>query len=152
MTGSQVRNSFEMTAERPAACDREGARPRSSTTQGAALGGAKRKSEDAEMRSRHVCRSGVRGRALRRPVPDQPFDSARVVLFGGPRGLVVNSRDLCWQSKRQSSANVQLNGQSGKVTQLHPLVRTSCRGHGNNKRHGHHRHGGHGKGKHGGRR
>ena len=35
-------------------------------------------------------------------VPDQPFEQARVVLFGGKkRGLVVNSRNLCKQSKRR---------------------------------------------------
>lgn len=71
-------------------------------------------------------------------VPDQPFDEARVVLFGGKRGLVVNSKNLCSQSKRASRANVRLNAQSGKVDQLHPLVRNSCRK-AKHKRHKHHR-------------
>jgi hypothetical protein len=74
-------------------------------------------------------------------VPDQPFDQARVVLFGGKRGLVVNSRNLCSQSKRASRANVRMLAQSGKVRQLHPLVRNSCKRHRKGrKRHGHHRH------------
>ncbi len=59
-------------------------------------------------------------------VPDAPFEKARVVLFGGKRGLVVNSRNLCTQSKRASRANVRLVGQNGKTAQLHPLVRNSC--------------------------
>lgn len=57
-------------------------------------------------------------------VPDQPFDQARVVLFGGKRGLIVNSHDLCAGEQR---ANVQLSAQSGKVAQLHPIVRNSCK-------------------------
>ena len=61
-------------------------------------------------------------------VPDQPFEQARVVLFGGnKRGLVVNSRNLCKQSKRASRANVRMVAQSGKAAQLRPLVRNSCR-------------------------
>ena len=59
-------------------------------------------------------------------VPDAPFDKARLVLFGGKRGLVVNSRNLCRQSKRNSRANVRLSGQNGKVSQLHPIVRNDC--------------------------
>ncbi len=59
-------------------------------------------------------------------VPDAPFTKARLVLFGGKRGLVVNSRNLCRQSKRQSRANVRLSGQNGKVSQLHPIVRNDC--------------------------
>ncbi len=59
-------------------------------------------------------------------VPDAPFTKARLVLFGGKRGLVVNSRNLCRQSKRDSRANVRLSGQNGKVSQLHPIVRNDC--------------------------
>jgi hypothetical protein len=78
-------------------------------------------------------------------VPDQPFDEARVVLFGGKRGLVVNSRNLCGQSKRQSRANVRMVAQSGKAKQLHPLVRNSCK-RAHKKKHHSHRHKGHKKG------
>lgn len=59
-------------------------------------------------------------------IPDAPFSEARVVLFGGKRGLVVNSRNLCTQSKSASRANVRLWGQNGESRQLHPLVRNSC--------------------------
>jgi hypothetical protein len=57
-------------------------------------------------------------------VPDQPFDEARVVLFGGKRGLVVNSRDLCAHPQR---AEVSLVAQSGKAERLRPVVRNSCK-------------------------
>jgi len=56
-------------------------------------------------------------------VPDAPFNKARIVLFGGKRGLVVNSRNLCAGKQR---ANVRMVGQNGKASQLHPLVRNSC--------------------------
>ena len=71
-----------------------------------------------------------------------------MVLFGGKRGLVVNSRNLCAQSKRASRANVRLNGQNGKIEQLHPLVRNSCKK--GKKRKGHKKKNGAGKhkGKH----
>ena len=83
-------------------------------------------------------------------VPDQPFDTARVVLFGGKRGLVVNSKNLCSQSKRASRANVQLNGQNGEVRHLHPLVANSCKKRkAHKKKHRAHKHKGRGKGKHG---
>ena len=72
-------------------------------------------------------------------VPDAPFTKARLVLFGGHRGLVVNSRDLCTQSKRARRANVRLVGQNGKTEQLHPLVGNSC-GKAKKKRHGEHHH------------
>jgi len=72
-------------------------------------------------------------------IPDAPFTKARVVLFGGKRGLVVNSRNLCAQPKRARRANVRLVGQNGKTSQLRPLVRTSC-GKAHRKRHKRHRH------------
>ena len=75
-------------------------------------------------------------------VPDAPFDKAHLILFGGRRGLVVNSRNLCKQPKRARRANVRLIGQNGKARQLHPLVRNSC-GKAQKKRHGgHHKRGG----------
>jgi len=75
-------------------------------------------------------------------VPDAPFTKARLMLFGGKRGLVVNSRNLCAQSKRARRANVRMVGQNGKIAQLHPLVRNSCK-QAKRKRHaGHHNRGG----------
>jgi len=72
-------------------------------------------------------------------VPDAPFTRARVVLFGGKRGLVVNSRGLCAQPRRARRANVRMVGHNGRASQLHPLVRTSCHRAGRAKKHGRHR-------------
>jgi hypothetical protein len=60
-------------------------------------------------------------------IPDAPFEKARVVLFGGKRGLIVNSRNLCANDYR---AKVRLVGQNGMAKQLRPLVRNSCGGKG----------------------
>ena len=68
-------------------------------------------------------------------LPDAPFEMARLVLFGGKRGLVVNSRNLCAHRYR---ANVRAVGQNNKTAQLRPRVRTSCR-RAHRKRHGRHR-------------
>lgn len=56
-------------------------------------------------------------------IPDAPFEKARLVLYGGKRGLIVNSRNLCTQKYR---ATVRASGQNGKIEQLRPLVRNSC--------------------------
>jgi hypothetical protein len=57
-------------------------------------------------------------------VPDAPFETARVELFGGKRGLVVNSRNLCAHPYR---ATVELEGQNGKAYEAKPLVKTDCK-------------------------
>lgn len=67
-------------------------------------------------------------------VPDAPVSSFRLELFGGKRGLVVNSRDLCANAY---SADVQLSAHSGKVASQQPVVQTSCKksAHKKHKRH-----------------
>lgn len=69
-------------------------------------------------------------------VPDAPVSSFRLELFGGKRGLVVNSRNLCAHSYR---AEVNLDGQNGKVFDTKPAVGTDCRKgrKGKGKRHAH---------------
>jgi hypothetical protein len=57
-------------------------------------------------------------------VPDAPVSSFRLELFGGKRGLVVNSRNLC---ARRYRAEVQLEGQNGKGWDTRPVVRASCK-------------------------
>jgi hypothetical protein len=57
-------------------------------------------------------------------VPDAPFEVARVELFGGKRGLVINSRNLCKHAYR---AEVKLDGQNGKIFDARPVVRTDCK-------------------------
>lgn len=144
--GGGIRNTFEVTAERPAACDRGGAWSSSSArrssqavefwffcaaseaaafarTQGAALGGAKRKPEDAETRSCQAPHPGGRGRALRRPIPDAPVSSADFVFGAGPKSLSENSTDLCHGSHR---ATVKLKGHNGKVDDYRAPLKASC--------------------------
>jgi hypothetical protein len=57
-------------------------------------------------------------------VPDAPFEVARVELFGGKRGLIVNSRNICAKRYR---ATVKLKGQNGKTYNAKPVVKADCR-------------------------
>src|SRR5262249_23559669 len=50
-------------------------------------------------------------------VPDAPVSSFRLELFGGKRGLVVNSRNLCAHDYR---ASVAYGGQNGAVASATP--------------------------------
>ena len=76
-------------------------------------------------------------------VPDAPVSFFRLVLFGGKRGLVQNSRDTCAHTYR---ANVVFGAQNGDSLTRHPKVKAQCRKthHKKHKRH-HRRGGGHGK-------
>jgi hypothetical protein len=71
-------------------------------------------------------------------VPDAPVTSFRLELFGGKRGLVINSRNLCAHDYR---ASIELDAQSGKTFDSNPPVANDCKkskkrkGHG--KGHGH---------------
>lgn len=57
-------------------------------------------------------------------VPDAPVSRFRLELFGGKRGLVVNSRNIC---ARRYRAKVEFDGQNGKIFDSRPLVRNDCR-------------------------
>lgn len=56
-------------------------------------------------------------------VPDAPVTKFRLELFGGKRGLVVNSRDIC---ARRYFAAAGFNGQNGKKANLRPRVMNDC--------------------------
>jgi hypothetical protein len=56
-------------------------------------------------------------------VPDAPVSSFRLELFGGKRGLVVNSRNLCAHPYK---AEVNLTGQNGKAFDTGPVVGAKC--------------------------
>jgi len=60
-------------------------------------------------------------------VPDAPVTSADVELFGGSKGLFVNSADLCRKPHR---ASVSFDAQSGKALAAKPLLQVKCRGKG----------------------
>jgi hypothetical protein len=56
-------------------------------------------------------------------LPDAPFSTARLELFGGKRGLVVNSRDLC---KHEYRATAKLEAHSGAGYEAQSLVGNDC--------------------------
>jgi len=57
-------------------------------------------------------------------VPDAPVTSADIELFGGSKGLFVNSANLCRKAHR---ANVSFNGQNGKTLSAQPLLQVKCK-------------------------
>jgi hypothetical protein len=70
-------------------------------------------------------------------VPDAPVSSFRLELFGGKRGLIVNSRDLCANTYR---ATVDIAGQNGAHVVRRPEVKAQCqskrkKGKGHGKKH-----------------
>jgi hypothetical protein len=69
-------------------------------------------------------------------VPDVPVSTFRLELLGGSKGLIELSRNLCAKKYR---AEIQLEGQNGKVFDSSPVVGSSCKG---KPRKRHHRHGG----------
>ncbi len=66
-------------------------------------------------------------------VPDAPVSKFRLELFGGKRGLVINSRNLC---ARRYFAAATFNGQNGKKANLRPRMQNDC---GRKKRSGKHK-------------
>ena len=67
----------------------------------------------------------VRGRVRTRflSVPDAPVSRFEMNLFGGRRGLIENSEDLC---AKKPVARVRLAAQSGKVKAQNLAIETSC--------------------------
>jgi hypothetical protein len=63
-------------------------------------------------------------------VPDAPVSKFTLDLYGGKRGLLVNSRDLC---ARELEANLSLSAKNGRVRESAPVVGTSCKGAGGKK-------------------
>jgi hypothetical protein len=64
-------------------------------------------------------------------VPDAPVQSFELNLYGGKRGLLVNSANLCQKKRR---ASVEAVGKNGRRHDTEPVIRTSCKGHGKHKR------------------
>ncbi len=56
-------------------------------------------------------------------VPDVPVTSATFNFFGGKKGLLVNSRDIC---KAPAKATAKFRGQNGDVLTLHPALKSAC--------------------------
>jgi hypothetical protein len=57
-------------------------------------------------------------------VPDAPVSKFVLRLFGGKRGLLVNSKNLCRQKQR---ATVRMAAHNGRAKRWTPLVKTSCK-------------------------
>ena len=74
-------------------------------------------------------------------VPDAPVSSFTLSMFGGKKGLIVNSENLCGP-KAKTKALVSFTAQSGKTAEFEPSVANSCK-----KKHGGHKRG-HGKSGH----
>jgi hypothetical protein len=56
-------------------------------------------------------------------VPDAPVTSFTMKLFGGSRGLIENSRNLCLSKPR---AEVRLKAQNGRSRNTNPLISVPC--------------------------
>jgi hypothetical protein len=67
----------------------------------------------------------VKGRVRTRflNVPDAPVTSFTVKLFGGSRGLIENSRNLCISKPR---AALRLDAQNGRSRDTNPLINVPC--------------------------
>jgi hypothetical protein len=74
---------------------------------------------------------GARVRTTFAKVPDAPVRKFQLNLFGGKRGLLVNSRNLC---ARKLRANLRLTGQNGKARSFKPVVGVTCKGKGKKRR------------------
>lgn len=57
-------------------------------------------------------------------VPDAPVTRFTMNLYGGKRGLLVNSRNLCDRDRRVS---LEFQGQNGRTADTSPVISTSCR-------------------------
>ncbi len=67
---------------------------------------------------------GARIRTTFDQVPDAPVSTFTLSLYGGKRGLLVNSRNLCAEKLR---ADVKLTGQNNRPYDTRPVVKTSCK-------------------------
>jgi len=56
-------------------------------------------------------------------LPDAPVTSATIKLYGGSRGLIENSRDLCLSKPR---AEIRLHAQNGRSRDTNPLIGLPC--------------------------
>lgn len=57
--------------------------------------------------------------------PDAPVQSLEMSLYGGKRGLLQNSRNLC---ARPQKASVKMGAQNGRRNDLQLRIKTSCKG------------------------
>lgn len=65
-------------------------------------------------------------------VPDAPVTKFTLEMFGGKKGLLVNSADLC---KGTHKAELDFTAHNGKVEELTPAMKTACRKKGKGGKH-----------------
>ncbi len=58
--------------------------------------------------------------------PDAPVSRFVLRMQGGPKGLLINSENLCRASKAKRRATVKMDAHNGKVRDFRPLVKNSC--------------------------
>lgn len=58
-------------------------------------------------------------------VPDAPVIKFQISFFGGKKGLIENSVNLCKTNRR---AKVDFTAQNGRVQNTEPVIGTSCGG------------------------
>ena len=76
-------------------------------------------------------------RATFSQIPDAPLSRVIVNMQGGKKGLIVNSKNLCYKPKR-NRANASFEGHNGRREAIKPLLRaTSCKA--KHKRHRKHK-------------
>ena len=56
-------------------------------------------------------------------VPDAPIGHFALKIFGGKRGYLVNTRDIC---KRQPTIGVEFTGQNGRKLNKKVALKTNC--------------------------
>jgi hypothetical protein len=74
-------------------------------------------------------------RATFTDLPDAPLSKVVVDMQGAKKGLIVNSRNLCFKAKR-NRANAVFTGQNGRRATAKPVVRAAGCGKKHPKRHG----------------
>jgi hypothetical protein len=75
-------------------------------------------------------------------VPDAPLTKVVVNMQGAKKGLIVNSRNLCFKPKG-NRANAKFSGHNGRSHAIKPVVKAAGCGKVQRKRHGRHRRRGH---------
>jgi hypothetical protein len=70
-------------------------------------------------------------------VPDAPVSKFTLHMFGGKKGLIVNSENLCSKhAKRKDRVLATFTAQNGNSVELEPKVKNSCKTKGHKKRGG----------------
>jgi hypothetical protein len=57
-------------------------------------------------------------------IPDAPVESFEIIVQGGRKGVLVNSRDICARTYR---LNAEFSAQNGKETTLRPKLQANCK-------------------------